>query len=151
MCVSSQKAPSLTSKVGKSSELTTGKRYDLSKDLYIRLQTDRSELQLSQVLTKIYSSTPRAQCQLLDLRWTVCDKNKVFQKCLKWLLATSLMTFDGKYDNPLTICCLLLPTVHFLLILLKFCLDIGEKSDFVAGDLTKHARARNRTMIELLL
>ena len=61
------------------------------------------------------------------------------------------MTFDDNYDNSVTHCCLLLPTVHFLLILLKFCLDIGEKSDFVAGDLMKHARARNPTMIELLL
>ena len=66
-------------------------------------------------------------------------------------MATPLMTFDDNDDNSVTHCCLLLHTVHFLLILLKFCLDIGEKSDFVAGDLTKHARARNRTMIELLL
>ena len=74
-----------------------------------------------------------------------------FQKCLKWLLATPLMTFDDNYDNSVTHCCLFLPTVHFLLILLKFCLDIEERFDFAAGDLTKHARARNRTMIELFV
>ena len=74
-----------------------------------------------------------------------------FQKCLKWLLATPLMTFDDNYDNSVTNCCLLLPTVHFLLILLKFGLDIGEKSDFAGGNLTKQARACNRTMIELFV
>ena len=58
------------------------------------------------------------------------------------------MTFDDNYDNSVTNC-LLLPTVHFLLILLKFGLDIREKSDYMAGDLTKHTRARKRTMIEL--
>ena len=93
----------------------------------------------------------KTQCQLLDFRWTFCDKNRFFQKCLKWLLATLLMTFDNDYINSVTHCCLMLPSVHFLLILLKFCLDIGEKSDFAAGDLTKHARARNGTMIELFL
>ena len=71
------------------------------------------------------------------------NQNKIlfFQKCLKWLLATPFMTFDDNYDNSVTHCCLFLPTVHFLLILFKFCLDIGEKSDFVAVDLTKHTRA----------
>ena len=61
------------------------------------------------------------------------------------------MTFDDNYDNSVIHCCLFLPTVHFLLILLKFCLDIEEKFEFAAGDLTKHARARNRTMIELFV
>ena len=61
------------------------------------------------------------------------------------------MTFDDNYDNSVINCCLLLPTVHFLLILLKFGLDIGEKSDFAAGDLMKQARARNHTMIELFV
>ena len=74
-----------------------------------------------------------------------------FQKCLNWLLATPLMAFDDNYDNSVTNCCLLLPTVHFLLILLKFGLDIGKKSDFAAGDLTKHARAHNHTIIELFV
>ena len=74
-----------------------------------------------------------------------------FQKSLKWLMDTPLMTFDEYYENSVTHCRLLLPTVHFLLILLTFCLDIGEKFDFAAGDLTKHARARNRTMIELFV
>ena len=72
------------------------------------------------------------------------------QKCLKWLVATSLMTFDDNYENSVTH----FSTVaysSFLLILLTFCLDIGEKFDFAAGDLTKHARARNRTMIELFV
>ena len=64
-------------------------------------------------------------------------------------MATPLMTFDDNYDNSMTNCCVLLPTVHFLLF--KFCLNIGEKFDFAAGDLTKHARARNHTMIELLI
>ena len=64
-------------------------------------------------------------------------------------MATPLMTFDDNYDKSVTNYCLLLPTVHFLLLVFKFCLKIGEKSDFAAGDLTKHARARNRTMIEL--
>ena len=93
---------------------------------------------------------PPSQCQLLDSRWTFCEKMGFFQKCLKWLLATSLMTFDDNYDNSMTNCCVLLPTVHFLLVLLKFCLKIGEKSDFAAGDLMKHTRARNRTMKKLL-
>ena len=73
------------------------------------------------------------------------------QKCLKWLMATPLMTFDDNYDNSVTKCCQLLPTVHFLLMLLKFCLDIGEKSDFAAGDLTKQARAHNHMVIELFV
>ena len=88
----------------------------------------------------------------MDFYWLILgpvgDKNKVFQRCLKWLLAIPLMTFDDNYDDSVTHCCLFLPTVHYFLILLKFCLDIGEKSDFAAGDLTKHARARNGTMIE---
>ena len=66
-------------------------------------------------------------------------------------MATLLMTFDGNYDNSVTYWCLQLPTGHFLLILIKFWLDIGEKSDFAAGDLTKQARARNYTMIELFV
>ena len=57
------------------------------------------------------------------------------------------------YCLTMILCPLLFTVAYssFLLILLKFCLDIVEKSEFVAGDLTKHARARNRTMIELLL
>ena len=61
------------------------------------------------------------------------------------------MTFDDYYDNSVTCCFLFLPTVYSLLILFKFCLVIGEKSDFVAGNLTKHATARNSTIIELFL
>ena len=62
-------------------------------------------------------------------------------------MATLLMTFDGNYDNSVYSCL----QVIFLLIIIKFCLDIGEKSDFAAGILTKQARARNHTMIELFL
>ena len=74
-----------------------------------------------------------------------------FQKCLKWLLVTPLMSFDDNYNNSVTYCCLCLPTVYFLLILIKICLDIGEKFGFVPGDITKHTRAHNCTMIELFL
>ena len=66
-------------------------------------------------------------------------------------MLTPLMTFDDNYDDSVTHCCLFLPTVHYFLILLKFCLDIGEKFDFAAGDLTKQARAHNHMVIELFV
>ena len=68
---------------------------------------------------------------------------------LEMALGNFVMTFGDEYDNSVTNCCVLLPTVHFLLTLLKISLNNGEKSPFVTGDLTKHARAHNRTMIEL--